>query len=225
MWIEAAKGLRVCSKSVGEFRLQPGHPTEVPDHVGRSLITTVPEKVRVVTAPPLGPIPAVVRPPTSISAPIQPGWVITYRDAQGRSQGGADARQDGTVRSCHRIGAQWVVELTTGTRVGEAQIVGVASVSPQGKVLAAWTVQEHGLSGREQRGASPAYRVGEMVTVRSLNGEIWIGQVMVHEYEPTGQGTRPGHWYCVADRAKEAWVHESLLCKKGEGERNTRGAN
>ncbi|MDR4469111.1 MAG: hypothetical protein MRJ68_12590 [Nitrospira sp.] len=63
----------------------------------------------------------------------------------------------------------------------------------------------------------PSYRVGELVRVHSLDGSVWIGQVVTYQHEPPGQGTLPGHWYCVEHQAKQAWVHESLVGKEIEG--------
>ena len=206
MLIEAvSRPVRYRFRDGRELLFAPGHPHDLPEGEAFLLLARTKGNLRPTNQTSHTPLP-----------PILPGWIICWRDHTGLIQGGADARQDGTVRSCRHIGSQWMVELTTGDRVLEKQIVGVVSTNASGAVTAAWLVREHGLSGREQRGTRPAYQVGELVTVRSLDGSVWTGKVMAHQHEPTGQGTLPGHWYYVEHGTRHSWVHEHLLRKSGQ---------
>lgn len=203
MLIEAvSRPVRYRFRDGRELLFAPGHPRDLPEGEAFLLLARTKGNLRPANQTSHTPIP-----------PVFPGWIVCWRDQAGQLKGGADARQDGTVRSCRRIGSQWVVELTTGAQVLERQIVGVASTNASGLITAAWTVRDHGLNGREQRGPTPAYHLGERVTVHSLDGSVWTGQVMAYQHEPTGQGTLAGHWCFVEQGTRQAWVHESLLRK------------
>ncbi len=110
----------------GEIRLEPGKPIELPDERAQRLLAKVPGKVRVVP-PPL----------------IRPGWLVTYRDRDGRLRGGSDERAVGTVSSCDEN----FVTLTTSEQVPLGRIVGVTSTNDSGGIRAAWLVDRHGLDG------------------------------------------------------------------------------
>lgn len=210
MLIEAVnRPVRYRFRDGRELLFVPGHPHNLPEDKALKLLARTHGALR-----PTGHTTDL--PTATPVAPILPGWIICWRDGHGRLKGGAACREEGTVATCRCIGLQWVVELTTGTRVPEVQIVGVASTNQAGAVTAAWSVRECGLRGSGQLGTEHAYHVGETVAVHSTDGSIWTGQVLVTQHEPPGQGTLPGHWYCVVHGTKQSWTHESLL-RKTEG--------
>ncbi len=92
-------------------------------------------------------VPAAVQP----TPPIQPGWVISWRDQFGRLIGGWDEPELGTVAECTWTGSTWRVQLTTGNEVALRRIVGVRKMRA-GECIAAWTTREHGLDGEGGRG-------------------------------------------------------------------------
>lgn len=87
---------------------------------------------------------------TEVSAPMPPlqsGWLVAYRDRRGALRGGFDDRDHGTVRACRREGAGWTVLLTDGQRLALSLIRSVGQTNNEGRLLAAWTVREHGFDG------------------------------------------------------------------------------
>lgn len=129
--IEASIPLRVRLRS-GEVRLRPGHPVRFHDADGRKLLARAPGKVHCVEPEP----------------PLQSGWLVAYRDAQGRLRGGCDEREAGTVSGCEWIGTGWTIHLLNGTTI---PLRSVSSVGVPGG--AAWDVKRHGFNGngRETR--------------------------------------------------------------------------
>jgi hypothetical protein len=115
----------------GEVRLQPGHPVLFSDEDGRKLLERARGKVRLVTP----------------DAPLQPGWLVAYRDRQGRLRGGADERADGTVRGCRWDNGRWAVELMSGEVLPLSIVSAVSKTDASGAILSAWTVREHGYDG------------------------------------------------------------------------------
>jgi hypothetical protein len=79
--------------------------------------------------------------------PLKVGWLVAYKDRQGRLRGGCEEREAGTVQTCEWNGAGWVVTLPNGDRLPLSKIVSVAKTDPQGRILSAWTVREHGFNG------------------------------------------------------------------------------
>lgn len=79
--------------------------------------------------------------------PISPGWLVAYRDQQGRLRGGCDERQVGTVKTCEWDGSAWTVRLTNDDTIPLRRIVSVGKTDPAGRILAAWTVRGHGYDG------------------------------------------------------------------------------
>ncbi len=75
--------------------------------------------------------------------PLQPGWLVSYRDHGGALRGGCDDRPHGTVEACRREGPGWTVLLTDGQRLPLTSIRGVTKSNG-----AAWTVREHGYDGQ-----------------------------------------------------------------------------
>jgi len=51
-------------------------------------------------------------PLTLPESPLQYGWLIAYRDRQGRLRGGSDERERGTVQECRWDGRGWTIFLT-----------------------------------------------------------------------------------------------------------------
>jgi hypothetical protein len=80
-------------------------------------------------------------------APILPGWLVAYRDRQGRLCGGSDDRAHGTVKECRWGGIGWTVHLTDGQQMPLSLIRAVGKTDYTGQILAAWTVREHGADG------------------------------------------------------------------------------
>lgn len=80
--------------------------------------------------------------------PIQPGWLVTYRDRTGRLRGGADERSAGTVADCDRGN----VTLANGVQLPLHRITAVARTNQSGAILAAWDVTRHGLDGQRKAG-------------------------------------------------------------------------
>lgn len=89
-----------------------------------------------------------VPPANTPVAPLQPAWLIVYRDEVWRLRGGSDEREAGTVRECSWDPyAGWTVILTNGGRVPLRAVRAVSKINTRGQILAAWTVREHGYDG------------------------------------------------------------------------------
>lgn len=80
-------------------------------------------------------------------SPIHPGWLVAYRDRDGRLRGGCDDREHGTVKEGLRSNLGWVFTLTDGSTLTGKQILSVAEVGKDSQVLRAWLVHRHGLDG------------------------------------------------------------------------------
>lgn len=79
--------------------------------------------------------------------PVLPGWLVTYRDSAGRLCGGAEDREHGTVQECRWEGGQWTLYLTDGQEMPLSFIRAVGQTDVNGRLIAAWTVREHGYDG------------------------------------------------------------------------------
>ena len=124
------------------IRFEPGSVFTVTENQAQRLLTRAPGKVRRITLPPdpialSGPIP-----------PLQPGWLVVYRDRQGRLRGGCDERDAGTVAACQWDGTAWTVRLTSGERLPLQRILSVGQTDPAGTLVAAWTTRDHGADGQ-----------------------------------------------------------------------------
>jgi hypothetical protein len=94
------------------------------------------------------------RPETSAALPvppIRPGWLITYRASDGRLQGGDFDRAHAAVAVSIYGDHGWTFTLTDGKTVPMQAIRGVAKKACDGRIVAGWTVREHGLEGEDQR--------------------------------------------------------------------------
>jgi hypothetical protein len=80
--------------------------------------------------------------------PLTAGWLVAYRDQQGVLCGGCDDRQRGTVRECQWRMGIWTVRLTDGQQLPLTRIRSVGQTNGEGKIVAAWTVREHGYDGK-----------------------------------------------------------------------------
>jgi hypothetical protein len=87
-------------------------------------------------------------------APLQPGWLVVYRDAHGELSGGCLDRAHGTVEGCEWDGSRWTVSLTDGTKIPLRIILAVAETEHTGQVIAAWTVRDHGYDGKQGQEAT-----------------------------------------------------------------------
>lgn len=117
------------------IQFEPGAVFSVTDAQAQRIIGRAPNKVHAITLP--------LDPPTE---PLQPGWLVTYRDRAGRLAGGCDDRERGTVEKCRWDGHGWTVHLTDGQRLPLSIIRGVTK--PDGT---AWTTREHGHDGEGAR--------------------------------------------------------------------------
>lgn len=80
-------------------------------------------------------------------APLQAGWLVTYRDRSGRLCGGSLDRDHGSVATMEWTRGSWTVCLTDGQRLPLQAIRAVAKTDRCGTLLAAWTVKDHGYDG------------------------------------------------------------------------------
>lgn len=85
------------------------------------------------------------------TAPLQPGWLVVYRDRAGTLCGGCDERQHRTVQGCRWDGSTWTVTLTDGQTLPLRAILSVGKTDAAGRVVAAWTVRTHGYDGEGTR--------------------------------------------------------------------------
>lgn len=79
--------------------------------------------------------------------PLQPGWFVAYRNQGGTLCGGCDERDAGTVQECQWDGRAWMAVLTNGDTLALSRIVSVGKTDAEGRVVAAWTVRQHGYDG------------------------------------------------------------------------------
>ena len=98
-------------------------------------------------------ITALGAPRTDPTPPLLPGWLVTYRDRDGRLCGGADDRQHGTIERLEWIPVHRTFEviLIGGQRLQLRQIRSIGQTDTTGKVIAAWTVEDHGHDGARKR--------------------------------------------------------------------------
>lgn len=114
-------------------RFEPGAVFTVTDNQAQRLLARAPGKLQALTLPPDRPI-----------EPLQPGWLVAYRDRQGRLRGGCDERDAGTVAACQWDGTAWTVSLTDGQRLPLSRIRSVGQADEAGQIVAAWIVRDHG---------------------------------------------------------------------------------
>lgn len=142
MWIESVKPLRVQFAYGKEVRLHPGAPVELSDEDGRKLIERAAGKVRLVGHPSIDT--AAIGQPI---APLQPGWLVAYRDDSYRLRGGCDERDHGTVARLEWVQGSWTVWLTNGEALSLARIRSVGKTDADGQVVSAWTTRDCGYNG------------------------------------------------------------------------------
>ena len=134
--IESSKPLTVRLRS-GTVHLEPGRAWEFTEEDGLKLLVKAKGKVRLVNC---GPV-----------SPLQPGWLVVYRDRAGTLCGGCDERQHGTVQGCRWDGSAWTVTLTDGQMLPLRAILSVGKTDAAGRVVAAWTARTHGYDGEGTR--------------------------------------------------------------------------
>jgi len=88
---------------------------------------------------------------TAPTPPLQPGWLVAYRNRAGVLCGGCDDREHGTVNVCQWDGTGWTVELTDGQRLTLSAIRSVGKTDSAGQVVSAWTVRAHGYDGTQSQ--------------------------------------------------------------------------
>ncbi len=111
------------------IQFEPGSVFTVTPAQGARVLAKFPAHVEMLTLP--------------SEEPLQPGWLVSYRDHGGALRGGCDDRAHGTVEVCRREGPGWTVLLTDGQRLPVTSIRGVTKSNG-----AAWTVREHGYDGQ-----------------------------------------------------------------------------
>jgi hypothetical protein len=95
-------------------------------------------------------VPLSASPAATPAFPIYPGWLVAWRDSQGGLHGGDDERECGTVKEARYGAGGWSFTLVDGTEVPAKRIVSVAEVASDGRIIAAWTVRDHGLDGHKK---------------------------------------------------------------------------
>ena len=118
------------------IQFEPGAVFTATDAQAQRIIRLAPNKVQAIDLP--------LDPPAE---PLQPGWLVCYRDRAGRLAGGVDDRARGTVQACTWDGHAWTVALTNGETVPLTIVSSVAKTDHTGRVLSAWMVREHGHNG------------------------------------------------------------------------------
>ncbi|TKB64002.1 MAG: hypothetical protein E8D47_12190 [Nitrospira sp.] len=127
----------------------------------RELQAMIPEVSDTLTGPPAPELVAaalchsLVATPQPIP-PIRPGWLVAYRDQRGALCGGCDDRQRGTVEVCRWNENKWTLCLTDGQEIPLSIVLSVGPTDEAGRIIAAWTVREHGYDGE-----GPVTRGGE----------------------------------------------------------------
>ena len=150
MQLEATgQPIRYRLKTGEKVTLRPGVPMELPDQAATQLLQKAPAMVRRVdTLPVLTQAPVVRDRPHAFLAPLHPGWLVVYRDQRGTLCGGCDDRARGTVQACQWTEPGWTVMLTDGQRLPFSLIRAVGQTDATGRLIAAWTVREHGCNGK-----------------------------------------------------------------------------
>lgn len=97
------------------------------------------------------PAPPMVQPGAS---PIRPGWFIAWKDSHGQLVGGPEDQRNGQVVACRQTLSGWTVEVSSSATVPERAIFSIAETDPDGRVVAAWTTRERGLTGQPRRATS-----------------------------------------------------------------------
>ena len=115
--------------------------------IEKSPQNSIPTKPSSISSKPISPE-RVLNAPT---APLQPGWLVVYRNSSGSLCGGADDRLHGTVDRCLWDGTTWMLVLTDGQRLSLRAITSVGKTDTSGRVVAAWDVRGHGLNGEGRR--------------------------------------------------------------------------
>lgn len=118
------------------IQFEPGAVFTVTDNQAERILHAASGKVRAIVLS--------VDPPAE---PLQPGWLVCYRDRHGVLCGGCVDRECGTVEACRWEGNGWTVSLTDGQRLPLSLIRSVGQTDSAGQLVAAWTVREHGYDG------------------------------------------------------------------------------
>ena len=121
-------------------QFEPGSVFTVTPAQGARVLAKFPARVEVLTLPPDLP-----------EEPLQPGWLVSYRDQRGALCGGCDDRQHGTIQECRWTAGAWTVHLTDGQEMPLSIVRSVGQTDDAGQIVAAWTVKEHGYDGEGRR--------------------------------------------------------------------------
>jgi len=130
---------------------EPSDVFTVPEGEAQRLMKQHPEQLERVSLPPSTARPQPIRP---VEPPLQPGWIVAYRDWENGLCGGWEAADKGVVSSCQWDGHGWMVTVVSGERFPLRAVVSVGKVV-DGRLVAAWTTREHGYDGeRPPRGGA-----------------------------------------------------------------------
>lgn len=83
----------------------------------------------------------------SPASPLPAHCFVTYSDTQGRLCGGWDERNACTVKQCHGVGADCQIRLSDGHTIPLRAVRAVGQLNTEGRLIAVWTVREHGYDG------------------------------------------------------------------------------
>ncbi len=134
-WMDRAKQLRGTDELYPPPHNEEGGGSAGDIEYGK----TIEESAPLQTPPP--------QPAAAPALPLQPGWLVVYRDQRGVLCGGCDDRQHGMVMECRWDGVAWTVHLTDGQRLPLSSIRSVGKTDGEGRLVAAWSVRAHGYDG------------------------------------------------------------------------------
>lgn len=127
--------------------LVPDAPVDVPALIAEKLLALAPAYIQVV---PEREVPQSRR-DHDRSAPLKPGWFISYR-REGQLVGGPQEGDVGRVWKCVRDANRRLRVYThAGLAVEEGAIEGVTEVNHDGNLVGAWSVSAHGLDGQREQ--------------------------------------------------------------------------
>lgn len=136
-----------------------------------------------------------------MSPPVLPDWVVAYRGRSGLIE-------SGTVAEAVPSGTGWRFRLVSGIDLSESQILSVGEVEG-GKLVGAWSVREHGLTGSVNQSAGLSVKpVSRPVDFEAMKWDLW---------------PKLAHcaWGKLTDEEKDRWEVAILIQGEAEKESNT----
>lgn len=89
----------------------------------------------------------ILNPGGSPIPPLQPTWLVCWRDQAWRLRGGHEEPSAGAVTACEWNGQSWQVKLGNGQRIPLRDVSAVAETK-DGRIVSAWSVRSHGYDGQ-----------------------------------------------------------------------------